>query len=254
MPLHTAEALILRTYKLGEADQIVVFLTSDRGKRRGVAKGARRTRSRFTGGLEPFTLARLAYFERENRELVRLSYVEPIASPLASQSSDVLSHVSYFAELVDAWALEGDPSERLYRLGVSIIKAIASDVPVDRVARYFEYWLLRIQGVYPSIMACHQCKGAFEPGGAVMTSHTGVLVCQKCGPEERSIDLSADALAFLRLATARPASQVGDVPFAQGAASQLATVHRQMITAHLDKELNSARVLRELGLSTAGSS
>ena len=80
MPLHTADALILRTYKLGEADRIVVFLTDDRGKRRGVAKGARRTRSRFAGGLEPLTRARLAYLERERRDLVRLNYVEPVCS------------------------------------------------------------------------------------------------------------------------------------------------------------------------------
>ena len=55
MPVYTSEALILRTYKLGEADRIVVFLTRDRGKKRGVAKGARRPRSRFTGALEPMT-------------------------------------------------------------------------------------------------------------------------------------------------------------------------------------------------------
>ena len=62
MPLQTAEALILRTYKLGEADRIVVFLTRDRGKRRGVAKGSRRVRSRFLGALEPLTLGRVTYF------------------------------------------------------------------------------------------------------------------------------------------------------------------------------------------------
>ena len=49
MPLHTTDALILRTYKLNDADRIVVFLTRDRGKKRGVAKGARRLRSRFRG-------------------------------------------------------------------------------------------------------------------------------------------------------------------------------------------------------------
>ena len=81
MSLYTSDALILRTYKLGEADRIVVFLTSDRGKRRGVAKGARRTRSRFSGGLEVFTQARVSYVERENRDLVRLNYVEPVLSP-----------------------------------------------------------------------------------------------------------------------------------------------------------------------------
>src|SRR3970040_2058331 len=65
VPLYTADALVLRTYKLGEADRIVVFLTRDRGKKRGVAKGARRQRSRFVGALEPLTQVRVAYFEKE---------------------------------------------------------------------------------------------------------------------------------------------------------------------------------------------
>ena len=137
MPLYTADALILRTYKLGEADRIVVFLTSDRGKRRGVAKGARRMRSRFTGGLEAFTRANVSYVEFENRDLVRLNYVEPVVSPLVSKDAAVLDHAGYFAELVDEWALEGDPSERLFRIGAAVIAALAADTPVEPVARYF---------------------------------------------------------------------------------------------------------------------
>src|SRR3954449_11205969 len=82
MPVYTSEALILRTYKLGEVDRIVVFLTRDRGKKRGVAKGARRARSRFMGALEPLTEVRLAYFENERRELVGLNYAETVRSPL----------------------------------------------------------------------------------------------------------------------------------------------------------------------------
>ena len=84
MPLYSADALILRTYKLGEADRIVVFLTRDRGKKRGVAKGARRTRSNFAGALEPLTHVRVAYFEKERRELVSLNYSEPSRSALSS--------------------------------------------------------------------------------------------------------------------------------------------------------------------------
>jgi recombinational DNA repair protein (RecF pathway) len=83
MPVYKAEALILRTYKLGEADRIVVFLTRDRGKKRGVAKGARRQRSRFIGGLEPMTRAGVQYYEREQRELVRINFVEPVSCPMA---------------------------------------------------------------------------------------------------------------------------------------------------------------------------
>ena len=121
MPLYTADALVLRTYALGEADRLVVFLTRDRGKRRGVAKGARRPRSRFTGALEPLTEARIAYFESARRELVGLNYAETIRSPLTLDSAaaeEGLTHVAYFAELLNEWAQDADADERLYRLEI----------------------------------------------------------------------------------------------------------------------------------------
>src|SRR5262245_40553664 len=148
MPAHTTDALILRTYKLGESDRIVVFLTRDRGKKRGVAKNARQSRRRFGGSLEPLTLGRVGYVERERRELVHLQYVEALRSPLAVADANALGHVGYFAELIDEWAQEADPNETLFRLGASMVDALAAGVAVEPLARYFEYWLLRLQGVY----------------------------------------------------------------------------------------------------------
>src|SRR6266480_3020185 len=109
MPLYTADALILRTYKLGESDRIVVFLTRDRGKKRGVAKNARQSRRRFGAALEPMTVGRVAYVERERRDLVFLNYVEPTRSPLSGALGDGLGYIAYFAELIDEWAQEADP-------------------------------------------------------------------------------------------------------------------------------------------------
>ena len=148
MAVYTTDALILRTYKLGESDRLVVFLTRDRGKKRGVAKNARKSFRRFGGGLEPMTAGRVAYVEKERRDLVLLNYVEPTRSPLSVADGDALGYVSYFAELIDEWAQEADPSETLYRLGASMVDAMAAGVPADPLARYFEYWLLRLQGVY----------------------------------------------------------------------------------------------------------
>jgi len=148
MPLYTTEALILRTYKLGESDRIVVFLTRDRGKKRGVAKNARQSRRRFGGALEPLTYGRVGYLERERRDLVQVHYVEPIRSPLAAVERDALGYVEYFAELIDEWAPEADPNETLFRLGASMVDAMAAGVATAPLARYFEYWLLRLQGVY----------------------------------------------------------------------------------------------------------
>ena len=212
MPLYTADALVLRTHKLGEADRIVVFLTRDRGKKRGVAKGARRPRSRFTGALEPLTEVLVAYFEKERRELVGLNYAETVHSPLALGTSDALGYVSYFAELLDEWAQDADADERLYRLGTSMLEALGGGAPPEPLARYFEYWLLRLQGVYP------EARGSLSPG----------------------------ALAFLASSRTLPPHRVGEAPADRAAIDELRNTHRALIAMHLEKTLKSDRVLREL--------
>jgi DNA repair protein RecO (recombination protein O) len=211
MPLYTTDALILRTYKLGESDRIVVFLTRDRGKKRGVAKNARQSRRRFGGALEPMTYGRVGYLERERRELVRLDYVEQLRSPLSAIDGEALGYVSYFAELIDEWAQEADPNETLFRLGASMVDAIAEGVPIEPLARYFEYWLLRLQGVY-----------------------------------EADTRLSDEARSFLGAARALSPFALAGVAVSCGALRELEASHRALIAMHLEKDLKSARVLREM--------
>ncbi len=252
MPLYKTDALILRTYKLGEADRIVVFLTRDRGKKRGVASGARRPKSRFAGALEPLTRVGLSYYEREQRDLVRLSYAESQCSPLLASRPDALSHVGYFAELIDEWAQEGDPNERLFRLGSSTLEALAAGVPTGPVARYFEYWLLRLQGVYPPHVACHRCGTALdgEPDGACLEPGAHVFTCHGCsgrgGGAEPGVTLSPGALSFLATAESMPPQRLGTVPLGARVDRELEAIHRALMRLHLEKELRSTRVLREL--------
>jgi DNA repair protein RecO len=211
MPLYTTEALILRSYQLGESDRIVVFLTRDRGKKRGVAKNARQSRRRFGGALEPLTCGRVAYMERERRDLVRVDYVEPTRSPLSAHDGEALGYASYFAELLDEWAPEADPNEPLFRLGASTVEAMAVGVPIERLARYFEYWLLRLQGVYQ--------------------------------PDDR---LSDGARAFLDASRTCSPFRLGGLSVSLGALREIEAAHRALIATHLDKELKSDRVLREM--------
>jgi DNA repair protein RecO (recombination protein O) len=244
MPVYTSEALILRTYKLGEVDRIVVFLTRDRGKKRGVAKGARRARSRFIGALEPMTRAGVAYYEREQRDLVRINYVEPTRSPISASSGEALSHVGYFAELIDEWAPEAHADERLYRLGASMTEAIADGAPVEPLARYFEYWLLRLQGVYPSLLSCPGCAEPLE-NGAVMPARDDLFVCPACAPAGGT-SVGLEALKFLKAAGATAPDRLEALALQPRAARELETVHRRLLNLHLEKELKSARVLREM--------
>jgi DNA repair protein RecO (recombination protein O) len=249
MPVYTSDALILRTYKLGEADRIVVFLTRDRGKKRGVAKGARRAKSKFTGALESLTRAGVAYYERELRDLVRINYIEPQRSPLAivarhAENASALGHAEYFAELIDEWAPEGHADERLYRLGSSVIDAFADGAPTDRLARYFEFWLLRLQGVYPQLSACPACGGAFD-GGAVMPSRDTHYLCRRCATAGGTT-VSVEALRFLRSAASASPDALAAIPLEAAPGRELELAHRRLIQVHLDKDLKSARVLRQL--------
>lgn len=211
MPLYTAEALVLRTYKLGEADRIVVFLTRDRGKKRGVAPNARKSRKRFGAALEPLTEVRVSYFEKERRDLVGLNYAEPVRSPLSAVSPEALGYSHYFAELIDEWAAEADVDERLYRLGASSLEALLSGAPVEALARYFECWLLRLQGVYPP-----------------------------------DLELSSGAATFLDGVRRVAPRNVESLGASSRVLREIELIHRKLIAMHLEREPRSVRVLNEL--------
>jgi DNA repair protein RecO (recombination protein O) len=250
MPLFTTEALVLRTYKLGEVDRIVVFLTRDRGKKRGVAQGARRLRSRFAAALEPLTRVGVTYYEREGRELVSMNYAEPMSSPLWTSRADALGHTGYFAELIDEWAQESDPSETMFRLGCSVVEAIAAGVAIEPLARYVEYWVLRLQGVYPSLSACGLCGGLLaRPGGppAVLMPGERDYRCAGCArPAARAMALSNEALAFLKTVGRVAPTRLDEVAVPDEVLRQLEAAHGALIVTHLEKELKSTRVLRDL--------
>lgn len=247
MPLYRAQALVLRTYPLGESDRIVVFLTRDRGKKRGVAKAARRSQRRFGGALEPLTRVRVEYVEKETRELVSLHYADPMASPLAAGDPEALHYVGYFAELIDAWSPDNDANDALFRLGCATLDALAGGAPAQALARYFEYWVLRLQGVYPPIDACAACGTALAARGAVLDADDQRLRCRECGGARRGATLSPAALGFLRRAAGTAPTALAGVPFDPQAARELEAVHRRLMVAHLDREPRSARVLREIG-------
>jgi DNA repair protein RecO (recombination protein O) len=251
MQTHSVDALVLRTYRYGEADRIVVFLTEDRGKKRGVAKNASKSRRRFGGALEPLTRGKVAYVERENRELVRIDRIEPRQSPLNStagrqgdDAAHVLGHAGYFAELLDEWAPEAAPNDRLFRLGAAVGEALCQGGSVDALARYFEYWLLRLEGVYPALAVCPRCQRASLQDGAVLVTGEWHFACQACthgGPL-----LSREAMAFLASLADRTPAAVTKAGGPAGALREIEHVHHRLIMAHLDKELRSTRVVREL--------
>jgi hypothetical protein len=130
---------------------------------------------------------------------------------------------------------------------------MAAGVPVDPLARYLEYWLLRLQGVYPPHLACHRCEAKFTgrmDAGAWLSPFDGVLTCASCAEgvegHRRGASLSPGALSFLGEARARPPQEMGRTGAAPAALAELEAVHRLLMARHLERELRSPRVLRAI--------
>lgn len=236
----------MRSYPLAEADKIVVFLTKDFGKTRGVAHGARKMRSRFGSALEPFTQAALTFYEKEGSELVSISTCEIVRSHFRRGASDVetASAFSYMAELLVEFLPEREPNERVYRLVVAILEAIESGSHLDCLLRYFETWLLRLVGFFPDAAACSACGEAVPGELPVYLTSSGEPRCAACSGGRGVRVMPTVRSAMSRLLRSHPAA------FAAGAITredlgQMRDINYMIVRHALERDLRS-RALLEL--------
>lgn len=181
MPLHQTTAFILRTYPLSEAHKICVLLTRSSGLIRGVAHGARKMKSRFGASLEPFTEVSLTYYEKEGRELVNISNCEILHSYFHYTSkTENAAALSYLTELLCEFSPAHEVNEKLYRLVIAIMEAMAKNSNLDSLLRYFEVWLLKISGFFPDLNKCVSCNSEITQSSGVWLAVDGTPECYGC--------------------------------------------------------------------------
>ncbi|MBK9215923.1 MAG: DNA repair protein RecO [Chloracidobacterium sp.] len=195
MPLVESESLILKSYNLSEADKIIVFLTRDHGIVRGVAKGAKRLKSRFGSSLEPFSLVVATYFEKETVELVSIERVELLASNFAAATDpSFLGKFAYLTDLLMAFLPPHDPNETLFRMTQACIEtAVAHPAALSAVGVYFELWLLKLAGFLPDWSTCRACGRELPYNEDVGVTGDQHLICGKCRRTAGNRTLTATA-------------------------------------------------------------
>jgi DNA repair protein RecO (recombination protein O) len=245
MPLIASEALVLRTYRLGETSKVVVLLTRERGKVRAVAKGARGARPRYQSALEPLSEVRVGLYGRQGAELFRLGECELLRSAFGAgrRGLETVMTLSYLAELLDAFAQEGEAEEKVYRLALAAIRAAEAGVPDQLLARYLEAWLLRLHGIYPPLDACSSCGAPLPSGSLRYHGAARGFVCENCGPVSGPL-IPEGARAFLaEVFTRAPTDMKGPLP---PEAMALEPFHQDLISNHLERKLRSHRVLKDV--------
>ncbi len=185
MGLIETQAIVLQTYKLADADKIVLCMTEKAGLVRGVARGARRLKSKFGASLEPFTLIQLTYYEKETRELVTIKGAEIVKSYFhAAASAEAFEGLVYLLELVKEFAPPHQADERLFKMLRACVDFLAREPALSQaVNAYTELWTLKLTGFLPDFSACGHCGRTLEDpeAGRRYISPEGVLWCAQCG-------------------------------------------------------------------------
>jgi DNA repair protein RecO (recombination protein O) len=250
MALLTTEALVLRGYKLGETSKIVVLLTRERGKLRALARGARGGRPRYQSALEPLSEVRVTLYGRQGAELLRLGQAELLHSAFraSARSLDAALFLSGCAEMLDAFSSDGEAEDRVYRLALAVVDAAEKGASPELLGRYLEAWLLKLHGLYPPLDRCAACGGELAAAGALSYHRPARgFVCRDCGPASGP-DLPADSRRLLAEIFRRAPDALGE---ASPAAHALEPFHRDLIAAHLERDLRAPRVIREVAREAA---
>ena len=243
MSLQSADALLLDVFDLQEQDRIVTFLTAERGKKRGVARGARRKHSRFAGQLQPLARARVTWFERSTSELVGIRSLE-LSRPATFLQGDLegLLLGAYLSDHMLEFAQENEASHELFRLLDTTLEALAVGADQDLAGRYYEIWVLRLAGVFPSADDCVSCGRDLGPGAVLPAAAEGLL-CRHCGGG--GLDLDPAVLEFVRRSARENLESLGQRPPTRPTLATAAELSARVRRAFLQHELKSFRVIRE---------
>jgi DNA repair protein RecO (recombination protein O) len=234
-PLYRDQGVVLRTIKLGEADRIVTFVTQGRGKVRAVAKGVRKTKSRFGGRLEPITHVSLLLYEGRELDIVTqaetLDHFRTVRDDL-----DRVAKATSLLEAVDQVAQEGEPCVRLYQMLVGALRALAAaDSPL--IVPAFFWKLLSLEGAHPVLDMCASC-GSDGPLEAFDLGEGGVL-CRDC---RRGLPVSEDAVRLIRAIFSGGLAAVLTLP-AGPATHEVEHLASHALEQHLERRLRSLHVL-----------
>lgn len=233
--LYRDEGVVLRTYKLGEADRIVVLATREHGKVRAVAKGVRKTKSKFGSRLEPLSHVALQLYEGRNLDVI--TQVEGIDAFRAIRDDlDRYGAAMTVLEVVDQLAMEGEADAHRFRMLVGVLRTLAeNDNPL--VVPAFELKVLAHEGLGLEVGRCVSC-GAGDPLVSIDLL-SGGMRCPDC---RQGRAVSSEALRLLRAVLGGGLSTVlGEPP--SPAVAEVAAIATEAVEQLIERRLRTPGLL-----------
>ncbi len=252
MSLKQSEAIVLRTYLLREADLLVTLFTRTEGKVKGVARSAKKSRRRFGAALEPLTLVRVYYDDREGKELCRLDSCEILESPFAAELDyPRIVALEHIAETLDELLPEREANDAIFRLALAVLHQLRAG-EIWMPLTYFQLWLVRLVGFLPQLGECMACGRALNGSRAYYHALADGVMCEQHKRLASSQLAGGSRMLASQMFRAPVESFAGastEIALANGGKPQYADLRRllvQIIERHIEKKLVTAGMLAKL--------
>jgi DNA repair protein RecO (recombination protein O) len=233
--LYKDEGVVLRTIKLGEADRIVTLFTRENGKVRAVAKGIRKTKSRFGGRLEPFTRAGLVIYRGRNLDTITQADILTSFDDVRTDY-DRFTAASAIVDLVEKVTPDRERELDVYGLLLAALAALAQRKGPG-VVPAFTVKLLSISGYHPQLGGCAGCGG---PAVVAFSAGIGGAICESCGRTDRSaVAIDAESIALMRTLLSSDFGVTADA----SALARVTQALRGYAEYHLERPLRSLAFL-----------
>ena len=245
MPLKQSEAIVLRTYPLREADLLVTLFTRLEGKVKGVARAAKKSKRRFGGALEPLTLVRAYYGDRERQELALLDSCDILESPLSTVVDYprvvALEHV---AEILDELLPDREANDAIFRLTTAVLSQLRSG-SIWMPLTYFQLWLVRLTGFLPELGECSACGTTLNGDRAYYHALADGLMCVQ-HKRLASSQLTLESRAMAGQMFRAPVDSFSGEPWVMAQGADLRRYLVQILERHIEKKLVTAGMLARL--------
>jgi DNA repair protein RecO (recombination protein O) len=234
--LYKDEGVVLRTIKLGESDRIVTLFTRSNGKIRAVAKGVRKTKSRFGGRLEPFTRVQLLIYQGRNLDTITSADIVTSFDEIRTDYQRLKS-AAVMVELVDKITPDRESALSVYALLLAGLRALAKGGS-DSIVPAFIVKLLSVSGYHPHLRSCAGCGNGHEL--IAFSPALGGAICEGCHFDDPSaFALGSDRVELLSSLLASDFGLNGD----RAASIELTGALRGYAEYHLERPLRSLRFL-----------
>ncbi len=246
MAIVQIEALVIRSYRLGETSLIVSLFTSEFGLLRCVAKGARGPKSRFGGALEPGVRIRAIVYHKAQRDLHLLSKVDVVAYwPALWEDPERFARAGAVLEFLERAAYGEAEDRTLLELAAETLEAMGTAplAALDAMLRAFEVQACRLLGYAPELTVCLECRRPLAGGGLFHPVRGGLLCGAPCGDDGGAFRLSEKARRTLVALAERPIPSVAGWIIERYPGPEVARAIERFLVAHLER-FDGLRALR----------